>query len=94
MLLLESRITKTSKKKIFEPVLTPYVKLRMYRVSSTYLAQHFNLPIRVGIRDLTNFTINMLAKTGPNGEPLATRSLRCKCSNTEFSLVPIFPYLD
>ena len=50
-------------------------------VSSTYYFQKLSCSFRTGTRDLSKCTMNIPARTGPRGEPIATPSV-CKYMTT------------
>ena len=50
-----------------------YFDLSKQYVSSTNLFQSFTLSFKFDISDVSSSAMNILARTGPNGEPIATQ---------------------
>ena len=55
-------------------ILSMYSNRAKQYVSSTNLFHSFTLLLKFGITDVLSSTINMFARTGPSGEPIAIPS--------------------
>ena len=59
-------------------MLSMYSDLATQYISSTNLFHSFTLLLKFGITYVSSSTVNMLASTGPNGDPLPHHLLECK----------------